>query len=544
MNYSKITLAALMALLFVACSEESKPMGALGGTEEETALNNIKLAGRAMRVSLPADDRRVNEWSSTAEVGAVIRMAELDSVTLDTTGVVYYTKCMGAAGEFSFDSVSLNSPYVMFELAPYVENGYWIWDGNWSFEDYNSSEGAYMVTYSVIVDVRKTRDVDINVMTYLETARLRHLVKQGKSFAEAKQQADREVLDALGLYDETFDYDKSSYVDNEKLSFVLNYMDGMVSFWTQKRSSLIITKSFGANGTLSAVDSIREFLVNRAYGLKDSERIDEGSKNILYNIVSGLYGLGKCTSELEGSRTETLGDSERYMDVSCLSGQWIVSNGRYKMAEIVPSVAGGLTDDRDGTVYKTVTFNIDGLSQTWMAENLRYSDENIQPMTHFDSNRIEICQGLDGSYLSYLASLDSTYWNTVSLYKEADVVGGDSVAVDGVPIQGVCPSGWHIPTLKDWSRLLYLVEKASGACDKRDCSDFIEKESLGHYASRYLHQVGFGDFTYEPFVFAERVGDTWRMQAIEMINWKAMIMDDWSVYGWPYGYLSVRCVKN
>ena len=38
MNFNKITLAALMALLLVACSDENKPLGIMGGAEEETGV--------------------------------------------------------------------------------------------------------------------------------------------------------------------------------------------------------------------------------------------------------------------------------------------------------------------------------------------------------------------------------------------------------------------------------------------------------------------------------------------------------------------------
>ena len=35
---------------------------------------------------------------------------------------------------------------------------------------------------------------------------------------------------------------------------------------------------------------------------------------------------------------------------------------------------------RDGKVYKTVTFTFNGITQTWMAENLTYSSATITPV--------------------------------------------------------------------------------------------------------------------------------------------------------------------
>ena len=50
------------------------------------------------------------------------------------------------------------------------------------------------VSPRVIVDVRKTNNVSVNMLTYLESFRLRHLVQSGMSFDEAKAQAEAEAL--------------------------------------------------------------------------------------------------------------------------------------------------------------------------------------------------------------------------------------------------------------------------------------------------------------------------------------------------------------
>ena len=36
---------------------------------------------------------------------------------------------------------------------------------------------------------------------------------------------------------------------------------------------------------------------------------------------------------------------------------------------------GTMTDSRDGEIYETVTYNINGKQITWMAQNLRYETE-------------------------------------------------------------------------------------------------------------------------------------------------------------------------
>ena len=538
-----LVMAFTIFMIFTACSEEIGTVGSLGGAEEETGLKNISLAGRAMRVAEIDKNQNLNEWSSAAENGSIIRMAELDSVTLDTTGVFYYANCMGNSGEFSFDSVSLNSPYVMFELAPNVENEYWYWDGTWSFGDFDNLNERYTIIYSTIVDIRKTRDIDINALTYLESSRLRYLVKQGKSFDEAKRQADSDVLAAFGMYDDAFDFDKSTYVQNENHLFVVNFVNGEFSYWTDHYSSSVLTDVFGRTGSFATADTVKKFMTSDIYWMQDGRYMTDSSRAILYNIVSGLYGLGKCTAEREGDSIVFAGPSETYVNVECKSGQWTLSDGRYKIADVIPSTMGTVVDDRDGTTYNTVTFDIEGVAQTWIVENLRYSNENIHPITHFDTSYIRLFQGVDGDYERYLASLDSTYWNSVSVYEESDVMG-DSAKVEGEYFQGICPDGWHIPTQKDWSRLLYLVENGSGSCEKDRCEGMVENGYLGYYASRYLHQIGFGDITYEALAFVSDSAGEWKLGAIEMVNWKPDVMMAWPVYGWDHGYVSIRCLKD
>ena len=145
MNYTKMAgqfvckMAMPLALMFAACSEDvgPSPVAHEGGyTEEQASLENIKVVAHARRF-VSSDDSSANELISSVVPGSVIKLSELDSISFDTTGVSYFSRTEDSFGIFSFDSVSLKSPYVMLELAPYKEDGYWEWDGIWSFKEYD-----------------------------------------------------------------------------------------------------------------------------------------------------------------------------------------------------------------------------------------------------------------------------------------------------------------------------------------------------------------------------------------------------------------------
>lgn len=113
---------------------------------------------------------------------------------------------------------------------------------------------------------------------------------------------------------------------------------------------------------------------------------------------------------------------------------------KLKTPEDIPTYTGAygeVVDVRDGNVYKTVAIG----DQVWFAENLRYKKGIC-----FDRSCEE-------------------YEHLGRLYRWNDATGLADYAGDSIPTpyQGVCPMGWHIPTMGDWQKLVYFVlEKTDG----------------------------------------------------------------------------------
>ena len=113
----------------------------------------------------------------------------------------------------------------------------------------------------------------------------------------------------------------------------------------------------------------------------------------------------------------------------------------------VSFVLSTMTDERDGAVYKTTTIG----SQTWMAENLRY-EYKIDGSTYGNwcyENDSANCVKY-GRYYTWAAAMDS-----------ATTGCGYGVNCSGLPakVQGVCPSGWHLPSRQEWSVLNDVVDE-------------------------------------------------------------------------------------
>ena len=108
------------------------------------------------------------------------------------------------------------------------------------------------------------------------------------------------------------------------------------------------------------------------------------------------------------------------------------------------STTGSLTDERDGHVYKTAKIG----DQIWMAENLKISKANYSSecAPEADSPNDESIIQKRGLYYTWINAMQLCEYT----YKFAQAT--DS-AYHGSR-QGLCPKGWHIPTINEWQTLL------------------------------------------------------------------------------------------
>ena len=116
--------------------------------------------------------------------------------------------------------------------------------------------------------------------------------------------------------------------------------------------------------------------------------------------------------------------------------------------------------DIDGNVYRTIQLG----NQCWMRDNLRttrYADSTEIPLnsnSHETSYTEPYCYVPNG-----VASYIHTYG---FLYNWTAVMHG-AAASDSNPsgVQGICPTGWHVPSLVEWEQLFnYVGEQSEYIC--------------------------------------------------------------------------------
>lgn len=191
--------------------------------------------------------------------------------------------------------------------------------------------------------------------------------------------------------------------------------------------------------------TLQDFKLYSSLGLCTSKRQDE--ENSQYVCDNGHWRemkesellLGVCSKTNQGS-FKTL--EKKYI---CYGGNWI---GEFvwelpKEYYLSPSVNyGSLVDSRDGKTYKTVKIG----SQTWMAENLNYNIGSEQ----------SACVEDDEGYCS-VAGRSYSWVGAMKASETCELLECSSKLTS----QGICPSGWHIPSKEDWETLSSSVEYTS-----------------------------------------------------------------------------------
>jgi uncharacterized protein (TIGR02145 family) len=125
-----------------------------------------------------------------------------------------------------------------------------------------------------------------------------------------------------------------------------------------------------------------------------------------------------------------------------------------------------LTDSRDGGTYTTVPIG----SQCWMSQNLNYGTYAL-PSTNAQAPRTKYCQNLSGPDPTCVMG---------GLYEWANMMNGGQSCNGTGPgspgcssnVQGLCPSGWHIPSHYEWTQMEQTI------CVSGDCNNVFPYDEV------------------------------------------------------------------
>ena len=164
---------------------------------------------------------------------------------------------------------------------------------------------------------------------------------------------------------------------------------------------------------------------------------------------SSSEAMQSSSSEATQSSSSEAPQSSSSADVNSSS-----SENELSSSSEMGIIYGTMTDSRDGNTYKTVKIG----EQVWMAENLNYADSVKTPSLKENSwcygNVAANCEKY-GRLYTWAAAIDSVKLAN-DVMNPLDCGYGKTCDFSGT-VQGICPSGWHLPSRDEWNTLITAV---------------------------------------------------------------------------------------
>lgn len=541
MKLKRFLLAAAMGSLLCACLDTT------AGTSEE-AEGIIALSGKNFTGA-------VQKGPFVTGSDVVLRETSEEG-NLEPTGREFSTKVVNDSGDFAFDSLDLKCQYALLSAEGYYTH------------DVNGGRSDCVLRLNAVTNLAKRNTANINLLTHFEYKRVLYLVKQGKTFAEAKKQAAKELLNAFGVdvrvnsaedlniynssdADRTL-YHISVYVDRENFLYPMEE-GGDFAVWLDTAgidcSALqayvdSFADDLAEDGTLS--DSLIAPLAYEGYlfntylgnvgfvgetGMNEKDQyVVMAERTQFYELILDHYfGFEKCNDERWGESRrldKPFGEYNRegnridYVNPAyflCDGFNWtFVTKGYLDSLKMpIPHGSGMMTDPRDGHEYKTVSFEFHGKKYEWMAEDLKYKKRSAGVYSWTEAMQ------LNKSYMSERVPeglIDSLH-------------------------QGICPEGWHISNVRDWEELMLYVGGFKNLLDeswRTDKKTAEEKGLGGVFYNRF-------DFNLEPMdkKFLElyyhtyvHESNTRNVRAERDSLWNYYVENDSVLIDWVYRYLN------
>lgn len=201
-----------------------------------------------------------------------------------------------------------------------------------------------------------------------------------------------------------------------------------------------------------------ERLFIRGYGKADHGQIVSAELKVAGSVVPDVttvpfyYGYSLPEDQTDGElKIELTVQGETGTTASASSAILLAVNRGPE-----PPRPGTMTDNRDGATYKTVQLG----DQLWMAENLRYLPQQDYDVSstapkYYVMMDYDVATELGQAFLTAYGA----YYNVPAALQGQAPQDEDATQ----KIRGVCPEGWHIPSVTEWNSLTQYVVDAGMA---------------------------------------------------------------------------------
>jgi len=259
--------------------------------------------------------------------------------------------------------------------------------------------------------------------------------------------------------------------------------------------------------------------------------------------TSDGIGIGTFSSSIKGLSPNTNYSIRAYATTSAGTAY----GGRVNLKTFT-----GTFTDKEGNIYYTVTIG----NQIWMAENLAYLPSVNLRSTASKVSPCYYVYNYDGTNVIE-AKATENYVIYGVLYNWYAVMNGSNPYKE--PVQGVCPTGWHLPSNSEWNE---LTASLGGTLNATSSMIDIAKSNWMHQYHGDNNISGFSALPaglYNGISFAA-IGDmaTWwtstssysdtiNKEYREIYNDSYVLYNRWDLgecWAWKEDGLSVRCIKD
>jgi uncharacterized protein (TIGR02145 family) len=201
---------------------------------------------------------------------------------------------------------------------------------------------------------------------------------------------------------------------------------------------------------------------------------------------------------------------------------------------------GTFTDPRDGQIYQWVRLN----GEKWMVHNLSYLPDAKDGYYGYETWN-EITRDKNYTALNNNNLNISKYGY---LYTWAAAMNFDALPDTARSIQGVCPSGWHVPAIEDWDKLYPLTNNKPAMMHYSTWSfSGKENEWLNSSGLSWLPSGYFNGFIGQFETGANQIWIAQRDRKTTMPRGFSYSLQQnfyFSTNNNIYGASAIRCVKN
>ncbi len=454
-------LAFISAFVFMSILSACSDSEVAGGSSDDAgiyAVKDLNVAGLTQKGPFAK--------------GSAVTVQGIDCQTMELTEEKFTGSVKSDKGDFGVENVNLSVTCALFEVTGYY------------FNELTGKKSSEKMTLHALTDLKDRKNVNINLLTQLEYERVMNLVtKKDKSFADAKKQAEKEVLAAFSV-----NAKDGEFAQFEDLNILEKGDDNaaLLAVSVMMQSDLKVTKlaervkdvaaDIAKDGSWDDDNTKMEIAEWAATADKNGEFANVGkniekwggssevstfetvvekfAENVASDTVPGtssssVTSAGSVTLNSSSSKNvlssgsrEESSDSKK-VSSSSWTGKLTYGTGEYLNPNIKYD---SIVDSRDGHVYRTVKIG----NQVWMAENLNFETKNSHCLWDTTTTCAEF-----GRYYDWMTAMD-----VAGVYSPNGKDCGDNKrCLPTYPVRGICPEGFHLPDSTEWN---ILIAEAGG----------------------------------------------------------------------------------